>query len=897
MMRRALQRLAGWWSRRHGADADLDREIRSHLELEAEQQRDAGLAPEDARTAALRAFGNPTLVRESARELRRSLWLDQLVQDGRFAMRQILRAPGFALTAALTLALGIGANTAVFSVINGYTRPLPVPSADRIVVVASTRPDDETGIQFKFSFPALQDFRRQTTVFSDVFAFDMRLDGINVDGQTSQFLHQAVTGNFFTGLGLTPVAGRFFFPGEGETPNPDRVIVLGHTFWQRRFAGNPLVVGSTLRLNGKSTRIIGIAPENFHGLFEGVEADGYSPIALDAEYGTDQTDFLTNRAIRGLRMVARMRPGVTLAEAQAEVDVIARGLAQRYPETERDTTARVMPEPLARPLPIPFLTNLLPLIKTLLLVLTSMVLLIACMNVANLLLVRASVRQSELAVRAALGAGRRRLVRLMLVESGSLAALGAALGLLLGRIVSVAFANSIDIGSNMPMRLNFQFDGPVFAFTLAIALATGLVVGVLPALRASRADVTDLLHDSGRSGSAGAGRQRIRSLLVVSQVGGSVALLVVAGLVVRSLREVQKIDLGFDPDRVLTLRLDTSQAGFDGAQSRAFYDELLRRIQVWPGVDSASLSFTMPLSYRIGGATVHPEGETGVKDHLSSVGYNSVTPGYFDTLRIPILRGRGFTEHDVVDTTRVTVVNETLAARFWPYQDPIGKRLETPDMPGAPWQIVGVVRDSKYITPFEWPLPYVYVPAAQNPSTLRSVAVRSEIPFAELGQRIRREIESLAPDLPIAEVRPMPTTIRGNFGFVLFRVVVWQASVMGLIGLVLAIVGVYGVVSYRTLQRSREIGIRVALGAIPSDIRMLVLRQGASLVAGGIVAGLLITTAFAGILRTALVSVTTLDPLTVSVVATFVAATALIACYIPARRAMHMDPARVLRRE
>ena len=818
------------------------------------------------------------------------------MDDLRFAIRQIFRAPGFSVAAALTLALGIGANTAVFSVINGYTRPLPVPDPDRIVIVASRRPDDETGIRFKFSFQALQDYRAQTTVFTDVFAFDLRLDGIGIDGETSQFLHQAVTGNFFSGLGLTPAAGRFFQPGEGETPNAEPLLVLGHAFWQRRFGGSPAVIGTSVRLNGQPARVIGVTPHGFDGLVEGAAVDGYTPIGLERSDDLRPGQYLTDRAVRLLTMVARLRPGVTIDQAQAEVDVIARGLAARHPDTEKDNTAQVFPEPIARPFPIPFLTDLLPLIRALLLLLTSMVLLIACLNVANLMLVRASGRQSELAVRAALGAGRRRLIRLLLTESCLLAIAGAVAGLLIGKIVSIAFASSIDIGTDF-FRVDFEFDRRVFAFTLLTAVATGLVAGVLPAIRASRADVTDLLGDGGRLGSAGASRQRVRSLLVVCQVAGSVALLVVAGLIVRSLQGIQRLDVGFDAEQVITLRLDTTHAGYDTNRSAAFYDDLIQRIEEWPGVESVSTSFTLPLSYLLAGAAAHPEGQSGVRTEATSVGYNSVTPDYFRTLRIPIVKGRGFTDRDTEGTARVAVVNQTLAARFWPSEDPLGKRIDIPHLGGAAWEVVGVVPDGKYITVFEWPLPHFYVPQTQNASRLRTLAVRSDIPFADLGLRLRREITALAPDLPVADLQPLSELVEKNFGFVLFRVGVWQATAMGLVGVVLAIVGVYGVVSYRTQQRSREIGIRMALGAIPSDVRALVLRQAGWLVTAGVLAGLVVSAGLGGILRRVLISVSALDPVTFSAVTIFVGATAIAACYIPARRAMRMDPASVLRRE
>ncbi len=493
--------------------------------------------------------------------------LDPIVQDLKFAIRQLRRSPGFTATAALTLALGIGANTAIFSVINGYTRPLPVPDPDQIVVVASTRPDDETGLRFKFSFPALQEYRAQTTVFSDLMGFDLRIGGLNVDGTTTAFVHQAVTGNFFSGLGLTPVAGRFFHAGEGEVVNAEPLIVLGHAFWQRRFAGNPAAIGTVVRLNGRPGRIIGVAPDGFRGMVEGAHADGYTPhrrrdwVRTEArpihhqsrQPGSDdgrapetgehgRTRASRTRCRRGLS-----RPGIPRRNGTPPCGSCPKRWRGRCPSRSSRISSRSSGNCCSCS--------------------TLMVLMIACMNVANLLLVRASGRQAEMAVRASLGAGRSGLVRLLLAESCVLAALGAGLGLLLGKSVSVAFADSIDIKTDIPLQLHFDFDWRVFGFTLAIALVTGLVAGVMPAIRASRAQVTDLLHDGARGDSVGVRRQRTRNVLVVAQIAGSVALLVVAGLFARSLREAQRVDLGFDPAQVLTMRLDTTHAGFDAARS------------------------------------------------------------------------------------------------------------------------------------------------------------------------------------------------------------------------------------------------------------------------------------------------------------------------------------------
>jgi predicted permease len=827
--------------------------------------------------------------------------LDSLIEDLRFAVRQIRSAPAFTATAALTLALGIGANTAIFSIVNGYLRPLPVPDPDRIVIVASVLPGDETGLRYRFSYPALEDYRREAAVFSDVFAFDVRIGGLRgTDGKTTQFVYHSVSGNFFSALGIAPAAGRLFLPGEGEQPNAEPLVVLGYSFWQRRFGGNPHVVGEFVQLNGQSTRVIGVAPEGFRGAFEGAEMEGYAPLGVESRHSKTLTSsqYFTDRSVRFLTMMARLRPGVSLEQAQAAVDVVAKGLASQYPATEKGTGARVLAEPLARPMPLPFLTNLMPFVRMLLFGLASMVLLIACMNVANLLLVRATVRQREIAVRAALGAGRHRLVRLLLVESLLLAIVGASLGLVVARWISTAFVNSIDIGTDIPLVLDFHFDWRVFSYTLTTAVVTGLVVGVLPALRASRAEVTDLLHDGGRGGSAGAARQRVRSLLVMAQVAGSLALLVVAGLFVRNLHQAQYIDVGFDPANVLTVRLDPQQIGYESARANTFFDELDRRIRALPGVEASSMSFSVPLGYIAGGYVVRPEGESASKDGpRAAIGCNSVSPTYFETMRIPLVRGRAFTDRDIDGAPRVAIVNQTFAARVWPNQDPIGKRLEVPNIPGPSWQVVGVAHDSKYFAVFEYALPYFYLPQAQNSSFLRSFQIRSTIPLKGLAAMVQREIEALDRDMPIADLRPLRDTITGNIGFVMFRIGAMQATAMSILGLVLAIIGVYGVVSYRTTQRGREIGIRLALGAQSSDVRGLVLQQGAGLVISGIACGLLTTVVMTAMLKRFVVLVSVTDPLTFGLVTVVLAATALLACYLPARRAMRIDPVVALRQE
>ena len=823
------------------------------------------------------------------------LW--SLGQDVRFALRQMRRAPAFAVSAVLTLALGIGANTGIFSLLNGYLRPLPVPHADRVVVLAAEMPGDETGFRYRFSYPALNDYRAQTTVFSSVFAFDTRISGMTTGGKTTQFVYHAVTGNFFSGLQVAPLLGRVFEPGEGEHSGGESVVVLGYQFWQRRFGGDPNVVGMSVRLDGQPARIIGIAPPGFHGLYHGADIEGYAPLGALRGRAAQTGRLFTDRTIRFLTLVARLRPGVTVGTAQNAVDVIAQRLQREYPQ-EKGVTVRVMPEPMARPIPMRFLSEILPLIQGSMLGLAGLVLLIACMNVANLLLVRATVRQREMAMRAALGSGRVRLVRLLLVESLLLAFAGTAAGLVMARWATGLFVGSLNVAVNIPLDLDFHYDWRVFLYASAIAAITGSLMGLVPALRASRAQVTALLHDGGHGGSAGGGKQRLRSGMVVAQVAGSLVLLIVAGLCVRNSQRAQMMDLGFDPSNVLTLRVDPHQVGYDGPRATAFYEEVDRRIRALPAVESVGMAFSVPMGYIFDGCVAAPEGQVAATDEpQSNMGCNPVTPEYFDLMRIPILKGRGFTPKDDESSTHVVVINETLARRLWPGQDAIGRRLVVPRFEGRLWEVVGVARDSKYLAVFEQPLPQLYFAMRQTPSFMRVLYVRSSAPPELLGPLVEREIQALDPEVPVADVKTLTQVVEGGMGFLLFRVGTLQAAAMGVLGLLLAVVGVYGVVSYGASQRTREMGIRLALGADPAVVRGLVLRQGATLVIGGIVCGLLVAAGVTRALSRVFFLVGSTDVTTFAVVTALLSAIALVACYLPARRAMRVDPMIALRHE
>jgi predicted permease len=819
------------------------------------------------------------------------------LQDLHYAIRQLRKSAGFTALVVLTIALGIGANTAIFSCINGFLRPLPARSPEQLVVLAAQTKGDDAGWGFRLSFSVMNDFRRQAGRFSDVFGFNTLIGGLNADGKVTTFTYQSVSGNTFSALGIRPAAGRLFLPGEGEASGADTNIVLGYSYWQKRFAGDPHVVGRQVRMDGLPATIVGVVPRQFRGLMAGVEMDGYLPLNIMPLHGfTPAAEFYGDRTARPLTLVARMRPDVTLAQAQSSVDVLSRQWERQYPATDKGITVRVIPEVLARPAPMRFLTEEIPLAATCLLVLSALVLLLACVNVVNLLLVRAGIRQREMAIRAALGSGRARLVRQMLTESGLLTLLGAGAGMLLGKWAGDVFIGSVNLGTSLPVKVDAALDWRVYAYALGAAAFTAVAIGVWPALRASRTDAAAVLHDGDR-GTLGAGKQRVRSLLVVAQVAGSLILLIVAGLFVRSLDRVQHVNLGFAPDHLLTARINARDAGYNEARSREFYRELERRMRALPGVQTVSMAFSVPLSYFNQGEKVFVEGKTlAAGEQPPTAGMNPVDRDYFDTLRIPIVRGRAFTDADSGNSLRVAIVNQTMAARFWPNQEPLGKRFRI-EPEGPLWQVVGVARDSKYMVVFESPLPYFYLPLEQRFFYMRVLQLRTTAPPESLRTRVEQEIRRLDPDIPISDLQTMDQSLQGFMGFMMFRMGAQQAGALGLLGLVLAVIGVYGVVSYGASQRTREIGIRMALGAEPRDVAALVLGQGVRLVIAGIAVGLAGALAVGRLAGRVLFMISTTDPLTFGGVSLLLAAIALWACYLPARRAMRVDPMVALRHE
>jgi predicted permease len=669
----------------------------------------------------------------------------------------------------------------------------------------------------------------------------------------------------------------------------------------KNFGGDPNVIGRAVRIDGVPAIVTGVVSSSFRGPFMGVEMDGYITLDDLAVVTPDVQRWLyRNRKARTLQLFGRLKPGVGVDEAQAAMDVLMATLETEHPDTDQGVAAAVIPERLARPMPMRALREAIPFVRVFGLAIAGLVLLLACMNVANLLLVRATARQREMAVRAALGATPAHLVRQMITEGLLLSGLGGLAGYVLGQGVSTAYISRLDLGADLPLRFDVSFDVNVFLFALGTAIATGVAIGLWPAWRASRADARAALHDGGKSQSDGADRQRLRRLLVIGQISGALALLVVAGLFVRTLTAAQDIDLGFDARHLITVRLDPKQIGYDEERTNEFYRELARRVAAWPDVASVAVAFTTPMSYLIAGGAIYVEGQriaAGSQppaSFLNHVGYN-----YFDTMGIPILRGRAFVEDDEryrANTRKVAIVNQSMAEKFWPGQDPIGKRLQLFNTTDPMIEVVGVAQDSKYVLVFEAPRPYLYLPLVRDGS-LRTLHVRASGDPAALAPRIEHEIKALAPDLPIADLRTMSQSLAGIFGFLIFRVGAIQAGGLGLLGLVLAILGVYGVVSFSASLRTREIGIRVALGARPGDVLRLIVGQGVRLVFIGIVLGLALSAGMSRVLSQFLPLVDAGDWITFGSVALGLAALALLACYVPARRATRVPVMTALRHE
>jgi predicted permease len=818
--------------------------------------------------------------------------METLWHDIRYGARTLRQNLGITAIAVLTLALGIGANTAIFSMVNSILlKPLPVRDPGRLAVLGIQQ--KKGSIQPQFSLPEYRDIRVQTRgAFSDLAAVQIGVDGLSAGGRADRVLTNYVSGNFFSMMGIRPALGRFILPSEGETFGADPVVVLGYAYWQARFAGDRGIVGRKVSIDGHPVTIIGVAPEGFFGTSPLINVQVYLPVGM-LTIESITADLLNNRADRSLALYGRLADGASLASAQPVLAAVGQRLSREYPDADKDVNIQAFPEARAR-------VNLdsdnyIQIIADIFLGLAVMVLLLACVNVANILLVRATVRERESAIRSALGAARVRLIRQLLTESILQSLAGGAAGVLIGVWLSSGLG-SLKLGTDLPARLDFSFDWRVFAYAFACAILTGIAAGIVPAVRASRGNLSSILHDGGR-GVVG-GRHRLRSVLVTAQVGGSLMLLIIAGLFARSLGAAQHNDLGFNPNHVLNLTLDPNEIGYSTAQGQAFYRDLLRRVRTLPGVVAASTANSVPMGYYFSADTPQVDGYQPPPGQPAPQALcNAVSSNYLRTMRIALLRGRDFTDADDAKAPYVAVVNQKMAERFWPKQDAIGRQFSIASEPGHSMTVVGVVRDFHFqgiTTPVA---PYFFIPLPQHPVySLQTLQVRTVADPRNMIRSVENVVSTLAPGLPVFDVKTMTEALNTLNGLLVFQVAAGLAAALGILGLVLAIVGVYGVVSYDASRKTHEIGIRVALGAERSDVLRMVFRQGVIIVGVGLVLGLAAAFASASVVASFL-AVSAVDPVTYITGSVALALVALLASYIPARRAMRVDPMVALRHE
>jgi predicted permease len=816
--------------------------------------------------------------------------MSAIFRDLRYAVRTLTHAPVFTMAAALSLALGIGANSALFNMFNSLLwRPLPVQAPAQLVKVYSRSATSP----YYDAFPWLEyDDYASAKVFESLAAYAITECAVAAPGQEAARIYgEAVSGNYFETVRPRMELGRGFHADEGRTIGRDPVVVIGDRLWRRRFQADPEIVGRTITLNNQPFTVVGVAAPEFVGVYAIYFApDVWVPITMLPRMLAGYTASLQARDVREFRFIGRLRNGVSVEQAQSAVSTIARRLESAYPASNRGFKAFAFPELATRPeVEIGPQTNRLAM---LFLGVTGLVLLIACANVANLLLARSSARRKEIAMRAALGASRLQIVRQLLVEAVVLALLAGGLGLLLGS-AAANLVGSIQIPTDIPIILDFGVDGRVVLFTLLVSVVAGVAFGLLPALRASRGDLVPAL----KSAAAAAGRNRLFSLtngLVVLQVAASLVLLVVAGLCLRSISGARTIDPGFHTEHRVALSFSPTLVGYDDDHATLFYRTLMARLRDAPAIESATLARFVPLDFNAGGGDVVVEGRPALEDRAQA-GASIVDEHYFHTMQTRIVSGRAFTAMDTATSLPVAIVNETMARRLWPGQSPIGKRIQY-DIPGGPFmQVVGVVADGKYRQLTESQMPYMFLPFSQHPRARLTMVAHYRGDMGTALTTIRAAVKSIDPAMPIFETKTMDQHMER--ALLAPRLSASLAAPAGLLAALIAAIGLYGVMAYSVSRRTQEIGIRVALGATPASILALTGERGLSLAAIGIGLGLVLSLLSSGVVSILLFGISPTDPVVFVGVPLLLAAVSGLACYMPARRALRVDPLSALRQE
>jgi predicted permease len=817
-----------------------------------------------------------------------------LGQDFRFAARALRRTPGLTLVAVASLALGIGGNATIFSLVNGLLlKPLPVAEPARVAAIYT---GDFSGSPYgASSYPDYLDFRERLPAFDHIVALNLHPTSLTTPTGTSRVFVGMVSSDFFSGMGIPLGLGRSFAANEDQPPAGEAVFVLSHATWTTRFGADPAILGKVVQLGGHSFVVIGVGAKGFNGVTRGIMQDGWVPLTAAPRLKLGADD-LVSRGNRSLFLFGHLSPGASLPQAAEQARALSARLLEEHPDHWRNLQGEARPvtvvaEPKARLLfpgarsPVLGLSGLLFLV-------VGAVLLIACANVANLFLARMVGRRREIAVRIALGASRGRLVQPVLAETTLIAMLGGVLGLLIA-----SWAADLLSGFRpplpVPLALDLSPDWRVLAFTLIVALIAGLGLGIGPALQATRPDLVPALKDEG--GAALSPRSRLRGAFVVSQCVLSLLLLVVAGLFVRSLRNAAAIDPGFSAERGLLVTTDLGLNGYDSTRARLFQEQLAVRTRALPGVESAALATEMPLALTGTRQGVSVEGYMPSEAEDMEVSRTIVGPGYFETLGVPIVRGRSFGSQDRPGAPGVVIINEAFARRYWPGQESLGRRLSIagPDDPGL--TVVGIAKDGKYRTLGEEPRPFFYLPLSQRTADRTTLIVKTSAEPQTVTPLVRAVIHELDPNLPIEST----STLTEHLAFSLLpaRLGGIVLGGFGMLGLILASLGIYGIVAFGINQRRREIGIRIALGATPGNVVGLAVRDGMKLVGIGLMAGLLVAAASARFLRGLLYGLEPLDPQAFLAAPLVFGLVALAASWFPARRAAHMDPMVALRTE
>lgn len=884
-LRAWLVRLTGLF-RQKDRERELAEELEGHLQMHIEDNLRAGLTPEEARRQALIKLGGVEPTKEKYRRQRGLPLIETLIQDMRYGMRRLTRSPGFTTIALLSLGLGIGANTAIFSLVNtALLRPLPVERPEQLISLTNATDNRRFPT---FSYPNYKDFRDRNDVFDGLLAYRFAPLSLSHDGINERTWGYVVTGNYFEVLGVKPALGRMISPDDDRLPGAHPVTVLSYQCWQQRFGGEPGIVGKTLIANGRTFTVIGVAPQGFFGTEIIAAPELWFPMAMQAQIEVGN-DWLEKRGVENLFIQGRLKPGVSVGQAQTSLSAIALQLEGEYPEINEGKRVLLSPPGMMGGV----MRGAVLGFTGLLMVVVAFVLLLACTNLANLLLARATERRKEIAVRQALGASRLRIVWQLMAESMLLSIGSGLLGLLLAYwLVNLAVALKPPV--DVPLFIDLHIDYRVLIFTCLISLATGVLFGLLPALQATKVDILPALKDEPSTGDLR--RSWLKSGLIVLQVALSLVLLVGGGLMLRALQRAQALDLGFNPQNAVEVSYDLRLQGYDSARGREFQKFLLERVRALPGVRAAGITDLAPVDLHFGRDAVFIEGQQPERaTNAPRAMASRISPGYFQAMSTRLVRGRDFTEQDDKNSPPVAIINEAFARRFWPGQDPLGKRFRQGGPESPLMEVVGVVQDGKYAGLNETPQPYACRPISQAYAGTNTVIVRTDSDPQRLLPLIRNEVQQLDEHMPLASAKTLAERLA--MPLLPARIAASLFASFGMLALALAAIGIYGIMSYSVSRRTHEIGVRLALGAQASDVLRLILGQGMTPVLIGVVLGISAALLVTRLMKSLLFGMSAADPLTYTGVAVLLVSVALLASYIPARRATKIDPMQALRNE